>query len=61
MKKNTGVMIQDAEVIDQELLRKYIMYARDKVYPKINNIDHEKIEKLYSELRRESMVKHFQV
>jgi DNA replication licensing factor MCM2 len=32
------------------------MYARDKVYPKINNIDHEKIERLYSELRRESMM-----
>jgi DNA replicative helicase MCM subunit Mcm2 (Cdc46/Mcm family) len=35
------------------------MYARDRVYPKINNIDHEKIEKLYSELRRESMVSYF--
>jgi DNA replication licensing factor MCM2 len=44
------------DVIPQELLRKYIIYARDKVFPKINNVDHEKIEKLYSDLRRESMV-----
>ncbi|TPX64282.1 hypothetical protein SpCBS45565_g06016 [Spizellomyces sp. 'palustris'] len=46
----------DEDIIPQDLLRKYIMYARDKVYPRIADIDHHKLEKLYSELRRESMM-----
>ncbi|KAI9104717.1 MCM2/3/5 family-domain-containing protein [Phlyctochytrium arcticum] len=46
----------DEDVIPQDLLRKYIMYARDKVFPRIADIDHHKLEKLYSELRRESMM-----
>lgn len=45
------------KIIPQDLLRKYIMYARDKVYPRLADIDHQKLEKLYSELRRESMVR----
>ncbi|GAM21209.1 hypothetical protein SAMD00019534_043840 [Acytostelium subglobosum LB1] len=40
--------------IPQEMLRKYIMYAKQKVRPKINNIDKEKIAQLYAEMRRES-------
>lgn len=32
------------------------MYARDHVRPTLNGMDIEKLEKLYSELRRESMV-----
>ena len=32
------------------------MYARDRVYPRINSIDQDKVEKLYADLRRESMV-----
>ncbi|KAJ3288170.1 MCM DNA helicase complex subunit, partial [Borealophlyctis nickersoniae] len=46
----------DPDVISQDLLRKYIMYAKDKVRPTIAEIDHDKIEKLYAELRRESMI-----
>ncbi|KAJ3172040.1 MCM DNA helicase complex subunit [Geranomyces variabilis] len=46
----------DDDIIPQDLLRKYIMYARDKVYPRIADIDHNKLEKLYAELRRESML-----
>jgi len=41
--------------VDQELLRKYIMYARHTCKPKLHNIDEDRIAKLYSELRRESM------
>lgn len=37
-------------------MRKYIIYARDHVRPTIQNIDVEKLERLYSELRRESMI-----
>ncbi|KAI3385702.1 hypothetical protein SNEBB_009171 [Seison nebaliae] len=37
------------------LLKKYIMYAREKIHPKLNLMDQDKIAKLYSDLRRESM------
>lgn len=40
--------------IPQDLLRKYIVYARKVYKPRINNIDEEKVTKLYAELRRES-------
>ncbi|KAM0674143.1 MCM DNA helicase complex subunit [Gurleya vavrai] len=42
--------------IGQEMLKKYIMYARKNVFPTINEINKEKISQLYSELRKESMV-----
>ncbi|KAJ3049917.1 MCM DNA helicase complex subunit [Rhizophlyctis rosea] len=51
-----GVGVVDKDIISQDLLRKYIMYARERVYPRINSIDQDKIEKLYADLRRESMV-----
>jgi len=41
--------------IKQDLLKKYIMYARSKVKPRLHYIDQDRIAKLYSELRRESM------
>merc|ERR1712142_445610 len=43
------------EKIPQELLKKYIIYAKEKVHPKLHNMDQDKIAKMYSELRRESM------
>ncbi|KAG0301700.1 MCM DNA helicase complex subunit, partial [Dissophora globulifera] len=45
----------DADIIPQDMLRKYIMYARDKVYPKIHQMDQDKISRLYADLRRESL------
>ncbi|BGP19488.1 hypothetical protein JCM10213_006308 [Rhodosporidiobolus nylandii] len=45
----------DADLIPQDLLRKYIQYARDRVKPQLNMMDQEKISRLYSELRRESL------
>jgi DNA replication licensing factor MCM2 len=39
----------------QDLLKKYIMYAREKIHPKLHQMDQEKVARLYSELRRESM------
>ncbi|XP_064483427.1 DNA replication licensing factor mcm2-like [Ornithodoros turicata] len=41
--------------IPQDLLKKYILYAREKVHPKLNQMDQDKVAKMYSELRRESM------
>jgi len=43
------------EKIPQELLRKYIIYAREKVHPKLHQMDQDKVAKMYSDLRRESM------
>lgn len=47
----------DADIIDQEMLRKYIMYARTHCRPSIENVDVNKLERLYADLRRESMVR----
>jgi len=40
--------------IPQELLKKYILYARKYVKPKLNEIDKEKVTKFYADIRRES-------
>lgn len=44
------------EPLDQDILKKYIVYAKQNVHPKISNVDQDKIAKLYSELRQESLV-----
>jgi DNA replication licensing factor MCM2 len=41
--------------IPQDLLKKYILYAREKMHPKLHQMDQDKVAKVYSELRRESM------
>lgn len=48
--------IENLDTIPQDLLRKYIYYARNNCSPTLHGIDQDKIAKLYSELRRESMV-----
>ncbi|XP_014249054.1 DNA replication licensing factor Mcm2 [Cimex lectularius] len=44
-----------ADNIPQEMLKKYIIYARQNIHPRLHNIDKDKIAKLYSQLRQESM------
>ncbi|KAI7904580.1 MCM2/3/5 family-domain-containing protein [Cokeromyces recurvatus] len=46
---------RDPDIIDQDLLKKYIMYAREKIQPKLQQVDEDKLSRLYSELRRESL------
>ena len=41
-------------MISQELLKKYIMYARKKIHPKLTDVDKEKISEFYKEIRKES-------
>ncbi|AGO13321.1 AaceriAFR178Wp [[Ashbya] aceris (nom. inval.)] len=41
--------------IPQEVLMKYIHYARTKVYPKLHQMDMGKVSKVYADLRRESI------
>jgi DNA replication licensing factor MCM2 len=43
------------EPIPQEVLRKYIIYAKETSHPKLYNMDSDRIAHMYSELRRESM------
>ena len=46
----------DLEPIPQDLLRKYIVYSKEKVHPKLHQMDQDKVAKLYADLRKESMV-----
>lgn len=41
--------------IPQELLTKYINYARVKVLPKLHTMDMDKVSRVYADLRRESI------
>jgi DNA replication licensing factor MCM2 len=41
--------------IPQDLLRKYILYAREHVAPKLHQMDGDKVSRLYADLRRESL------
>jgi len=45
----------DADLIPQDVLRKYIMFARDRIRPKLHNLDQEKLSRLFADLRRESL------
>merc|ERR1712200_371520 len=36
-------------------LKKYILYARERVHPKLHDMDQDKVAKMYAGLRRESM------
>lgn len=46
--------VQEGE-IPQELLRKYILYAREKCRPKLYQIDQDKMARLFADMRRESL------
>lgn len=41
--------------ISQDILRKYILYARNNIEPVVSNIDIKKVSHLYSDLRKESL------
>ncbi|XP_070506279.1 DNA replication licensing factor Mcm2 [Chironomus tepperi] len=41
--------------LPQDLLRKYIVYSKENVRPKLSNMDQDKIAKMYSQLRQESL------
>ena len=43
------------QLIPQELLKKYIMYAREQIRPKLNHFDKDRVARLYSQLRQESL------
>lgn len=51
---NNGEPEQEG-AISQELLRKYILYAREKCKPKLYQIDQDKVARLFADMRRESL------
>ncbi|KAG6422471.1 hypothetical protein SASPL_119043 [Salvia splendens] len=44
----------DPEIIPQEMLKKYLTYAKLNVFPKLHDADLNKLTQVYAELRRES-------
>lgn len=44
-----------AQIIEDSLLKKYIQYAKSRVKPKLAQLDQDKLARLYSDLRRESL------
>ncbi|PVU86321.1 hypothetical protein BB560_006758 [Smittium megazygosporum] len=55
LEKLNELDISDVDIIPQETLKKYIMYARENITPKFQKIDYDKVTQLYSELRKESL------
>ncbi|KAJ7295046.1 hypothetical protein O6H91_Y216100 [Diphasiastrum complanatum] len=45
----------DPEILSQDMLRKYLTYAKLHVFPKLNDADLDKLALVYADLRRESM------
>jgi len=50
------VIRSDPDILSQELLRKYITFAKQACRPRLQIGDYDKIAAVYSELRRESAV-----
>uniref|UniRef100_A0A1B0D776 DNA helicase n=1 Tax=Phlebotomus papatasi TaxID=29031 RepID=A0A1B0D776_PHLPP len=46
---------ENLDEIPQELLKKYLVYAKENVHPKLTNMDQDKIAKMYAQLRQESL------
>lgn len=42
------------EPIDQDLLQKYLVYARQNVFPKLTELDKDKLANFYKDIRNES-------
>ena len=46
---------EPVNIIPQDMLRKYILYARTQISPTLSAMDVDKVSRLYGELRRESL------
>ncbi|VDN02902.1 unnamed protein product [Thelazia callipaeda] len=57
------IVIQDSEIdpttglylIPQAILRKYLIYARENIHPKLERLPQQKISKFFAEIRKESL------
>ncbi|XP_049885580.1 DNA replication licensing factor Mcm2 [Pectinophora gossypiella] len=56
-----GINVEDSTgpdpefILPQDMLKKYIVYARENIHPKLQNMDQDKVAKMYSQLRQESL------
>ncbi|CAF1593800.1 unnamed protein product [Adineta ricciae] len=48
--------IFNVDPIPQEIFKKYLIYAKRRIHPRMTSVDQEKIAQLYAKLRRESLV-----
>ena len=46
----------DIEPISQDMLRKYIIYARRYTHPKLSEINEELVKQFYAKIRKESQI-----
>ena len=53
--QTNGMPTKPTTEIPQELLRKYVLYAREHCRPKLYQIDQDKIARLFADMRRESL------
>ncbi|KAI3501923.1 hypothetical protein L1887_29951 [Cichorium endivia] len=49
-----SAMMMDPEILPQDMLKKYITYAKLHVFPRLHDADLDKLTQVYAELRRES-------
>uniref|UniRef100_A0A8C4RB68 DNA replication licensing factor MCM2 n=1 Tax=Eptatretus burgeri TaxID=7764 RepID=A0A8C4RB68_EPTBU len=43
------------QALPQDFLRKYLLYSKERIRPKLQQVDQDKVARMYSTLRRESM------
>lgn len=46
--------LQPDQLLEQEMLKKYIIYAKRHVVPKLNEIDKDKVTNFYADIRNQS-------
>lgn len=49
-----NIKIEEDDLIPQETLKKYLLYSRKYIHPKLNDVDKEKISDFYSAIRKYS-------
>lgn len=46
--------MNNTDIIPQDLLKKYVLYAKRFIHPKLSDIDKDKVTQFYTELRKEA-------
>lgn len=54
-KNKEQVDVENELQIPQDILKKYLVYARENIHPKLQNMDQDKVANIYSQLRQESL------
>lgn len=51
---NNRMQVKRDDIIDQKMLKKYLIYAKRFIRPKLQEVDQNKITQFYADIRRES-------